>query len=206
MIWWLYHCRSWVSYWPRRILFTNFVTAVGPLLTLRFCAGEKRSRVRPRREGHYVTKVCATIKLKLWLFWVMTRRNNVGMIRRFGISFPIPFSGLLKQKLFLFYRAWGWDRKYLSKRRIIPTILRCVIIQKNYNIRKEHYFHNNLIKFRRKQRQQGWGQNYSRIWLPKFSRLKGNNFWGKVMKGPSVFWLCYPALYIYIYIYIFFFK
>ena len=87
-----------MSYWPRGILFANFVTAGSPLLTLWFCDGEERRRLRPRREGRYVTKACTTIKLMLWLFRVMTRLNNVGMIRRFGISFPIPSSGLLKQE------------------------------------------------------------------------------------------------------------
>jgi hypothetical protein len=65
--------------------------------------------------------------------------------------------------------------------------LRCVIIQKGCNIRKGYCFHNNLVQYRRRRRQQGWGQTFSKIWLPKFFSVKSENFGGKVMRGPSVF-------------------
>jgi len=39
-----------VSYWPRGILFVNFITAISPLLTLRLRAGGKRRRDQGERE------------------------------------------------------------------------------------------------------------------------------------------------------------
>jgi len=79
----------------------------------------------------------------LYLFWVMMRRNTVGMIRRFETSLRsllrlhkirmMPHYWLCTQPSFLaslvFYQALGWDRKDIPKRRIISTISHRVITQ-----------------------------------------------------------------------------
>jgi hypothetical protein len=97
----------------------------------------------------------------------------------------------------LFYQASGWDRKYLPKRRIIATILRSVINQKSYNIRKGHCFHNNLIKYRRRQRQQGCGQTYSNLWLPQLFSIKKETIFGqRYARTPLYFWLLSCVIYI----------
>ena len=65
----------------------------------------------------------------------MTRRNIVGKIRRFGVYF------------WSHHQAWGKGRKDIPKRRIFPTILDRVIIQKSYSRNITFFGRSHLVVF-----------------------------------------------------------
>ena len=75
------------------------------------------------------SEALVTARLMVELFWVMTRRDIVEKIRRFGTSFGSHpqawWNKLLSSGLRMgsFNEARGWNRKYIPKRRIFLTIL-----------------------------------------------------------------------------------
>jgi hypothetical protein len=135
----------------------------------------------------------------------MASLYNVGMIRRFGLSFSIPFPGLLKQELFLLYRGWEWDLPVLSGLRMGSKIsfeTSCY----SYNITLCH-------KPKVLQHQKGTLISWQFNKLPEettSTRVRANllealvtkifqcwkeNVWATLCECPLCFWLFYPASY-----------